>query len=70
MKTASKPLRKPSPKAVKAVKVVAASSLSAVALSSRELHASMLDYATKVSASKKSARAFLKRIGAPLKDAA
>lgn len=61
--------KKPVKTAVKAASKVAPSTGSALrgaAMTSQELHESMLAYGKKVTATKASARAFLKRIGAPV----
>jgi hypothetical protein len=69
--TAKKPAKKPAKTVAKAAgsKVVRSSSGSAlrgIAMSPEQLHRDMVAYGKKVTATKASALAFLKRIGAPV----
>lgn len=57
-------------KAPHAVKTVSVKSHSAKVMSAEELSRDMLAYGSRVATTKQSALAFLKRIGAPVKEAA
>jgi hypothetical protein len=64
--TAKKPVKAAVKTASKVARASTGSALRGAAMTSQELHESMLAYGKKVTATKASARAFLKRIGAPV----